>query len=68
MNPNLITGMTAFGELTHAGLQVEMSKTAQSGDARRAQPDFLAELQARFLSAVVRASKACRRFQTICRN
>jgi crotonobetainyl-CoA:carnitine CoA-transferase CaiB-like acyl-CoA transferase len=30
MKPNLITGMTAFGELTKAGSQVEMSKTPQS--------------------------------------
>ncbi len=32
MEPNLITGMTAFGELTKAGSQVEMSKTPQSWD------------------------------------
>jgi len=32
MKPNLITGMTAFGELTKAGSQVEMSKTPQSWD------------------------------------
>jgi len=30
--PNLISGMTAFGELTKAGSQVEMSKTPQSWD------------------------------------
>jgi crotonobetainyl-CoA:carnitine CoA-transferase CaiB-like acyl-CoA transferase len=32
MKPNLITGMTAFGELTKPGSQVEMSKTPQSWD------------------------------------
>jgi len=32
MKPNLITGMTGFGELTKAGSQVEMSKTPQSWD------------------------------------
>lgn len=30
VKPNLITGMTAFGELTKAGSQVDMSKTPQS--------------------------------------
>ncbi len=33
VKPNLITGMTAFGELTKAGSQVEMSKAPQSWDA-----------------------------------
>jgi crotonobetainyl-CoA:carnitine CoA-transferase CaiB-like acyl-CoA transferase len=32
MKPNLITGMTAYGELTKPGSQVEMSKTPQSWD------------------------------------
>jgi len=32
MKPNLITGMTAYGEFTKAGSQVEMSKTPQSWD------------------------------------
>ena len=30
MKPNLITGQTAFGEVTKPGSQVEMSKTPQS--------------------------------------
>lgn len=29
MESNLVTGMTAFGEYTRAGSQVEMSKTPQ---------------------------------------
>ena len=32
LKPNLITGMTGFGELTKPGSQVEMSKTPQSWD------------------------------------
>jgi hypothetical protein len=32
MKPNLITGLTAFGEFTQAGAQVEISKTPQSWD------------------------------------
>ena len=32
MEPNLITGMTGYGEFTKAGSQVEMSKTPQSWD------------------------------------
>ena len=33
MKPNLITGMTAYGEFTKPGSQVEMSKSPQSWDA-----------------------------------
>ncbi len=32
MKPNLVTGMTPFGEYTRAGSQVEMSKTPQDWD------------------------------------
>jgi hypothetical protein len=32
MEPNLVTGTTAFGEFTRAASQVEMSKTPQFWD------------------------------------
>jgi hypothetical protein len=32
MKPNLVTGMTAFGEYTRAGSQVEKMKTPQFWD------------------------------------